>query len=498
MPVLFIGLDACDKDLVQEWAAAGVLPVLRGLVARGLCGETLNPPGLYVGAVWPSLTTGVSPARHGIYADVQLRSGTYDFYRVNTADLLKRERFWHGLSRAGRRVAAIDFPFDVPTALNGIQVVRWGSHEPFIGFQTYPRELASDVLRQVGRHPVAPSCDDYRDRPAVDELRDDLLRGVERKTELVIDLLGRERWDFFGVVFSESHCVGHQCWHVHDRRHPRHDPAVAQRIGDPVRDVYIALDRAVGRLLEAAGPETTVVVLCSHGIGPLYGGVHLLEEIIYHWDVGRRRLKLRRLVQPIRRPLGRLKRYFFDPSAAEESVDGTAEQPVLRNPHFARRRCFAIPNNTGSGAVRVNLIGREPHGRVRPGAEYAALLKALRRDLLVLVDPRSGARLVRDVYCVADRYSGEHLENLPDLIVEWHRERPIEAAYSPKTGVVCYPFRDHRTGDHRLGGFVMMIGPAVRSGHLPAPIDSVDLAPTIAAWLGVALEDVDGRPFPTS
>src|SRR6185436_19531560 len=104
-------------------------------------------------------------------------------------------------------------------------------------------------------------------------------------------------------------------------------------IGDPLRDVYIALDAAVGRLLEAAGPDTTAVVLCSHGMGPHYDGTHLLEEILYHWDVGRTRLRLRKLVYPLRSRAGRLKRYLMGEAAAA-SADGTGEQPAARNPHF--------------------------------------------------------------------------------------------------------------------------------------------------------------------
>jgi hypothetical protein len=64
---LFIGLDAADKDLLLEWAHAGHLPHIRALLGRAAWGVTRNPLGLFVGAVWPSFYTGVSPARHGRY-----------------------------------------------------------------------------------------------------------------------------------------------------------------------------------------------------------------------------------------------------------------------------------------------------------------------------------------------------------------------------------------------------------------------------------------------
>jgi predicted AlkP superfamily phosphohydrolase/phosphomutase len=202
---------------------------------------------------------------------------------------------------------------------------------------------------------------------------------------------------------------------------------------------------------------------------------------------------MRNLVAPIRRPLGRLKRRLF---GAEPRSDGGGPEPTHRNPHFARRRCFAVPNNSVASAIRLNLVGREPHGRVRPGREADALIDVLRRDLLALVDPATGAPLVREIYRVADRYAGEHLDTLPDLIVEWHRAGLIEAAYSRRTGLVRVPYHGARTGDHVPDGLMAVTGPTLRSGRLPAPVDSIHLAPTIAAWLGVALEDVDGTPLP--
>ena len=90
--VLFLEVDAGDKVLIQRWAADGTLPTFRELLARGAVGDTLAPPGLFVGGIWPSLYTGVSPARHGVHSLVQLVPGTYEFRRFATGELVKREQ----------------------------------------------------------------------------------------------------------------------------------------------------------------------------------------------------------------------------------------------------------------------------------------------------------------------------------------------------------------------------------------------------------------------
>ena len=44
--------------------------------------------------------------------------------------------------------------------------------------------------------------------------------------------------------------------------------------------MYEGLDRAVGRLLALAGPDTTVLVLLSHGMNAHYDATFLLDEAL--------------------------------------------------------------------------------------------------------------------------------------------------------------------------------------------------------------------------
>src|SRR5205823_12593707 len=123
--LLFLGIDAGSRDLIEAWAREGVLPTLRALMTRGIVGKTESLDGFFVGSTWPSFYTGVSPARHGIHSLVQLRPGTYELYRCYTGDFVKREPFWNHLSRAGRRVAICDVPLTgVSKDLNGIQMIE--------------------------------------------------------------------------------------------------------------------------------------------------------------------------------------------------------------------------------------------------------------------------------------------------------------------------------------------------------------------------------------
>lgn len=161
-----------------------------------------------------------------------------------------RRTFWESASAAGCRVAILDVPLSgISQRLNGIQIVEWGSHDALNGFETWPRELATEITTRFGRHPVATSCDVYgRSLEDFRTFRDDLLAGVRRKCALTLNYLESGDWDFFAQVFTEAHCAGHQCWHLHDLSHPDHDADVVSVVGDVMRQVYMEIDKASGYL----------------------------------------------------------------------------------------------------------------------------------------------------------------------------------------------------------------------------------------------------------
>lgn len=79
--VVFLGLDACDTDLVERYIAAGELPVLAELFEKAAVSETIAPPGLFVSTTWPTLFTATSVTDHDYVCWIELDPGTYDYDR---------------------------------------------------------------------------------------------------------------------------------------------------------------------------------------------------------------------------------------------------------------------------------------------------------------------------------------------------------------------------------------------------------------------------------
>lgn len=484
-------------------------------------GRTRGVEGFFVGSTWPSLYTGTNPARHGVHYQLQIVPGTYDLHWCPDAAFVRTPPFWRALSEAGRRVAVLDVPLSRLDRVNGLHVVEWGGHDHFFGFQTQPEALAAEIRDRHGSHPMGVTCDGRR--TGVEDWRrfvETLETGVERKARLTRELLMRGEWDAFIQVFTEGHCAGHQAWHLHDPVHPAHDPVLAERLGDPIRRVYVAIDRAIGELLEVAG-DTRVVVFAGHDMGCWYGAQFLLPQILSRLGVtvvpagregedreGAVRRALRsvweRIPPGLQAPIREVRERVRARTSGSEPAHGWVPSIAA---DVTRSACFPLNNGQAVGGIRLNLKGREPAGLLAPGPEAEAFCRQLAADLLAIVDGRSGGPLVKRVLRTRDLYTGPHLDALPDLLVEWNDAEPTGntavgggagarvRAHSPAIGEVEGVNTYGRTGEHRADGWFIAAGPGIPAGDRSEPASILDLAPTFAALLGVTLEGVDGRPI---
>jgi hypothetical protein len=172
-----------------------------------------------------------------------------------------------------------------------------------------------------------------------------------------------------------------------------------------------------------------------------------------------------------------------------------------------RSHCFPLANGLAVSGIRLNLIGREPRGTLAPGEAANRFVEQLERDLLEIVDDVSGAPLVQRVSRTGDLYQGEHLDALPDLLIEWNEAvangstalangaGARVSARSPKIGTIVGANDYGRSGEHRPDGWLVSAGPGVQRGRLARTPSLLDLAPTFARILGVELPGAEGTPI---
>ncbi len=512
--VLLLGIDAANPALLEQLILDGTLPSLGSLLKRSAVARTRGLDGLFIGSTWPSFVTGVNPARHGVHWLTQLQVGTYSYERIS-GQPEACEPFWMHVSQAGGRVAVLDVPLSrLAPQLNGIQTVEWGVHDRLYGFQTSPDGLREEIVSKFGMHPQHDTCDAHgTSAPEYEAFVGRLVEGALLRGRLTRELLSRAGWDLFVQVFSEAHCAGHQCWHLHDQKHPSYDPHVAAVVGDPLVRVYRAIDTAIGEVL-AVAEDSIVLLVVAHGMEHRYGAQFLLPEILFRLGVavpppewaarsGISRAAARRLW----RALPRQAQHRLDPLARRFHPTNTHDVLPQLGVQPEGSDCFPVANGLLVGGIRLNLAGREPAGRLEPGSEANRFCEELARDLLAVVNADTGRPMVRRVVRTDDLFRGPLRDSLPDLLVEWNDEGPVAntllgpmaaasvRATSPKIGVIEGANDWGRTGEHRPGGLLAAAALSVRPGRL-ADVDLLDIAPTVLRLLGLDLPSLDGKPVP--
>lgn len=501
--VLVIGLDAATLDLIVPWAAAGKLPLFAQLLREGAYGTLRSTVPAMSPPAWTSMITGQNPGKHGIYDFVRRQPNTYRLQSVRS-DFTRYRTIFDLLSAYGKRVAAINIPMTYPpTPVNGIMISGLGAPAGSGRF-TYPPGLRDELLAQGAR--LLESEGEYA--PGQDEMYvADLIRVTQEQGRLDLDLLHREPWDLFFVVFRAIDEAQSFLWHHMDPTHPRHDPAMAGRFGDAILRVYQATENVMRALIEAAGGETTVFIVSDHGGGPLVREVYLNAWLRQHgWLTLRQSHGLANLHRRAMRRMGltrdslsgqfggslSLKLRQVVPLGLQHALLPGKMPTLAETVDWSKTRAYSFGY---MGQIYVNLKGREPIGIVEPGGEYQDLLDEITRSLYQLVDPLDGAQVVDRVYRRDEIYSGPYAELGADLNVVMRGMSYITHLRHELGGLDVFgPVTTSESGTHRPNGLFIATGEGIVNGIRTLEANIVDITPTIMSIIGIPVpHDIDGR-----
>jgi predicted AlkP superfamily phosphohydrolase/phosphomutase len=309
---------------------------------------------------------------------------------------------------------------------------------------------------------------------------------IDQMVEITNGLMNREPWDLALVCLASTHRAGHKLWDdtgAVDSAGPSGHPEVRAAL----RDVYVAVDEAVGRLVEAAGDVDVAIVFSVHGMGANLSRTEILPKMLA-LVLGARD------ADPIGpgQALGRIRRLV--PGTWRQMVKSRMPMSMqdrltvfwrFQGTDWARTPAFCLVADL-QGYVRVNLRGRESRGIVQPGPEYEELCDRIAHGLGTFVDADTGEPVVARIARSSELYDdGARRDRLPDLLVNWsstpaakHRE-----IVSPDHGSIPWPtpgtHPSGRSGNHRGEGFVIAVGQEFRPGSRIVDAHVLDLAPTV-------------------
>jgi predicted AlkP superfamily phosphohydrolase/phosphomutase len=305
--VLLLGWDAATWDLVDPMLRDGRLPTLAKLIEGGARGTVDSEPqevqpfedsssaGTRTPAIFETIATGKPPIMHGIW-DFQAKMfwGTSQAlpFRVGggwlgphvptTSDMARAERVWHMVDRAGLETLVVGWWNTWPVRhglTNGVLVSDRAKEEipdtmapaDAVDVAVVCAETRSDADRAVeglvpaldpNLHTLGPLKEDLR-RTFRNDYQDDLCH-----YRLAAAVAAERDPEFIATYVSLIDIVQHKFWRYFEPdAFGDVEKVDAEQLGHAIAASYDFADDLLAKMLEAFGPDTTVVLVSDHGAG---------------------------------------------------------------------------------------------------------------------------------------------------------------------------------------------------------------------------------------
>jgi predicted AlkP superfamily phosphohydrolase/phosphomutase/tetratricopeptide (TPR) repeat protein len=281
--VLLIGWDAADWEHITPLLEEGLMPTLEGLINRGVMGNLATLQPILSPMLWNSVATGKFADKHGIHGFIEpdpINGGA----RPYTSTSRKCKALWNILTQSGLRSNIVGWWASHPAEpINGNVVTNafggtkfdpergWrippGAVHPaekahaLARFKVFPSELTEQhILPFI---PNAAKIDQQSDRRLSSFAK--VLSDAASIHAVATALMETEPWDFTAVYYDAVDHFSHAFMPYHPPRLEWIKEEDFEMYKDVVKGAYRFHDMMLERLLQLAGPETTVILCSDHG-----------------------------------------------------------------------------------------------------------------------------------------------------------------------------------------------------------------------------------------
>jgi len=290
LPVIFLGLDAADWSLLDDYMARGVMPTLRRLVAEGTSGhlKTLSPP--LSPLIWTTMMTGTSPLEHGILDFVQFHPATGVKEPITSSER-RVPAVWNMATAGGKRSAVFGLwatfpaePIDGLVVSDRLFTFLYKEQAPPGGvvFPAGREAWARDALTRAERavdygavHAYLPwlTGADYQKVADSDDPYSQPVSALRRMLiettvygDLSLQWIREQRPDLTIVYFQSTDTIGHVFAPYAPPRQPAVTPEDYDRYSAVPERFFRALDDRIAQYRDAAAAMGGVLMLASdHG-----------------------------------------------------------------------------------------------------------------------------------------------------------------------------------------------------------------------------------------
>jgi len=293
--VLLVGLDGADWQIINPLMEAGRMPNMSRLRAEGAWCDLRSTNPMLSPLLWTSVATGKSPDKHGII-DFLVRDPRTGQQVPITSSLRKARALWNIYSDAGRSVDILGWWATWPAeTINGLMVSDRFAYSLFgyasrpedsVGLVHPPEALAGlqrlrtdeskitlEDLKQFAPFTAADKAasekklEGNRAQAYADPLNHlvRILATTRTYHAIALERLRNGGSDLLAVYYQGIDEVGHRFAQYIPPKLEWVDQAGFDKLQRVVIQFYIYQDQLLGELLQAAGPQTTVVVMSDHG-----------------------------------------------------------------------------------------------------------------------------------------------------------------------------------------------------------------------------------------
>lgn len=491
MRSVIFGVDGLTFSVLHPLIERGKLPNFQKLAQEGCEAilESKYPP--LTPPAWTSLSTGVKPARHGIY-DFWSYEGEHVRGSTREVHVLTRRRgekaIWNILSEYGKQVLVINVPATFPPeTVNGFMISGYMTPSINTDF-TYPTAFKEEIFRVAPNYQIDLEVHAYerlKQSGKVGPIVDAILRMTEQRIRLIMHMLKEKPWDFCYLAFIGADRLQHPLWEEVISLDPR------------TNEYYQMIDDALGQVLALLGPDDSLFAVSDHGFRghSIYFDIN---EYFYSkgllslgetFEASRRKAgraaQLRQVVTKLGlRSLARTVKKSL--KSAGIGMAASSEQglnrPALDDIDWDRTRAY-VPSLSGfpSGYADIFL---SPDMTPEEIAE-------LRDDLLKQVHPGTGEPLIDEAFTTEVYGTGPFAPSEPHLLLLPNDDITFRVELG---NTRIWEDLGKAYGSHHKDGVLYAYGQGIKRGYKAPNAQIYDLVPTVLRSMDLPLPyEFDGR-----
>jgi predicted AlkP superfamily phosphohydrolase/phosphomutase len=392
--IIIIGLDGVPLEMIESFAATGVMPNTQSLIDEGVLRKMRSSIPEISSVAWSSMITGRNPGEHGIFGFTDLFERSYKMRFPNFSDL-KAAPFWEDWP--GKSII-INVPSTYPVRrMNGVHISGFVSID--MERSVYPQSLVPKLNELDYRLDV----DSQKAHSSMELFLADVDKTLDARIRACEYLWDYTDWQTFMPVFTGTDRLMHFLWNAYeDDCHEYHGRFVEH---------FRKIDAEIGRITQSARADDVIVMHSDHGFERLDCDVNI------NFLLGREGFLV-----------------FAD-----------NEETTLKN-MCGRTRAFALDPSR----IYLHREGRYPGGCVSDASAEDVL-----KDIEDMFDSLEidGRKVIRSIYRREDIYRGPQCPNAPDMVLVAEEGFNLRANMRAKAGYEKGIF----TGKHTLENAFLLI-----------------------------------------